>query len=98
MWERHRSQILERVAILERAAAAVAANQLSASDRAAAHAAAHKLAGTLGMFNLPRGTEVAREIELLYSQETAPRASSGPQLAAMTTELRTMIENRKSNR
>lgn len=98
MWERHRSQILERVAVLEAAALAVAANHLSASDREAAHAAAHKLAGTLGMFNLTRGTDVAREIELMYFKESALLAASGQQLAAMAAELRTMIEDRKSNR
>jgi len=50
-----------RVAVLEAAAAAFAANRLSAEERAAAHGAAHKLAGTLGTFGLdeaqfwPRG-------------------------------------------
>ncbi len=97
MWTRHRSQILERVAILEDAASAVAAKILTAAEREAAHAAAHKLAGTLGMFNLKRGTDLARELEQVYAQDSAPPAASGQQLATMATELRTMIENRKSS-
>ncbi len=97
MWARHRSQILERVAVLEAAASAVTANNLSASDRDAAQAAAHKLAGTLGTFNLARGTDLARELEQVYSRESAPPAASGQQLASMAAELRTMIENRKSS-
>ena len=42
------------------------------AQREAAHAAAHKLAGTLGTFNLARGTELAREFELLFSAEPRP--------------------------
>ncbi len=97
LWTRHRSQILERVVVLEAAASAVTANKLSASDCAAAQAAAHKLAGTLGMFNLMRGTVVARELEQIYSRGSAPPGAAGQQLASMATELRTMIENRKSS-
>ncbi len=97
MWTRHRSQILERVAVLEAAASAVTANKLSTSDREAAHSAAHKLAGTLGMFNLARGTDLARELELEYSHQAAPPPTSGPRFASMAAELRTMIENRKSS-
>jgi hypothetical protein len=97
LWARHRSQIIERVVVLEAAASAVTANNLSASDREAAQAAAHKLAGTLGMFNLMRGTVVARELEQIYSRESAPPAAAGQRLASTAAELRTMIENRKSS-
>ena len=97
MWVRHRSQILERVAVLEAAASSVAAKNLSANEREAAQAAAHKLAGTLGMFNLARGTDLARELEQVYSGESAPPAASGKHLAALAAELRTMIEIRKSS-
>jgi HPt (histidine-containing phosphotransfer) domain-containing protein len=97
MWARHRTQILDRVTVLEAAASAVTANHLNAADRDAAHAAAHKLAGTLGMFNLTRGTELARELEQMYSLDSAPPTTSGQRLASMAAELRTMIENRKSS-
>lgn len=97
MWTRHRSQILERVAVLEAAASAVAAKKLTATEREAAHAAAHKLAGTLGMFSLQRGTDLAREFEQAYSQELAPAADSGKHLASLAAELRSMIENRSSD-
>jgi len=96
MWARHRSQILERVAVLEGAASAVASKTITAAEREAAHAAAHKLAGTLGMFNLMRGTDLARELELAYSQQPTRPAASGQELASMAAELRAMIENRKS--
>jgi HPt (histidine-containing phosphotransfer) domain-containing protein len=94
MWGRHRSQILERVAVLEAAASAIIAKSVTEAEREAAQAAAHKLAGTLGMFNLNRGTDLARELDLAYSSESALAAASGPHLASLATELRTMIENR----
>jgi hypothetical protein len=96
MWARHRSQILERVSVLEAAASAVAAKCLAEAEREAAQAAAHKLAGTLGMFNLDRGTDLARELDLAYSSESALAAASGPHLASLTSELRTMIESRQA--
>lgn len=95
MWERNRSQILERVAVLEAAAWAVTAKTLTESEREAAQAAAHKLAGTLGMFNLARGTDLARELDLAYSSESALATESGTDLATLAAELRTMIENRE---
>jgi HPt (histidine-containing phosphotransfer) domain-containing protein len=95
MWVRFRSQILERVATLESAASAVSAKSLTASECEAAHSAAHKLAGTLGMFNLERGTDLARELDLAYSRKSAPEAASGEHLASLAAELREMIENRK---
>src|ERR1700685_1321301 len=88
MWTRHRPQILERVAVLEAAASAVAAKTLTEAEREAAQAAAHKLAGTLGMFNLARGTDLARELDLAYSSESALAAASGKHLATLAAELR----------
>jgi HPt (histidine-containing phosphotransfer) domain-containing protein len=96
MWTRHRSQILERVAVLEAAASAVTAKTLTEAERVAAQAAAHKLAGTLGMFNLARGTDLARELDLTYSSESALATASGAHLATLATELRTIIESRRA--
>jgi hypothetical protein len=96
MWARHRSQILERVSVLEAAASAVTAKTLTEAQREAAQAAAHKLAGTLGMFNLDRGTDLARELDLTYSSESALATASGPHLAIQAAELRTMIESRQA--
>jgi HPt (histidine-containing phosphotransfer) domain-containing protein len=94
MWVSHRSQILERVSVLESAASAIAAKTLNEAEREAAQAAAHKLAGTLGMFNLNRGTDLARELDLAYSSESTLAAASDKHLASLTSELRTVIESR----
>jgi HPt (histidine-containing phosphotransfer) domain-containing protein len=93
LWARFLPEIRERISILESAAHSLAAGSLAVAQREAAHAAAHKLAGTLGTFNLPRGTELARELELAY--ESAPDSSSAPRLAGLTSELRSLVDSRK---
>ena len=97
LWVRFLPENRERVVTLEAAAAAVAAKKLTASHRETAKAAAHKLAGVLGTFSLTRGTVLARELEVAYSQESVPSASSGKRLAMLAAELRAMIESRKSS-
>jgi len=72
LWTRFLPQMLERVAILETAAAACNAGNLSIEQRQTANDAAHKLAGVLGTFDLPRGTILARELEGMYSREEGP--------------------------
>jgi HPt (histidine-containing phosphotransfer) domain-containing protein len=95
LWVRFLPEIRARVAILESAAAASVANSLELPQREAANAAAHKLAGTLGTFNLTHGTVLARQLELMYSQESGPDPKPGSRLASITAELRAIVENRK---
>lgn len=96
LWVRFFPEIGERVAILERAAQAVAAGNLTPSRREAAKAAAHKLAGVLGTFRLARGTDLARKLELAFSRESAPEPNIGKHLAAIAADLRATIESRGS--
>ena len=96
LWLRFLPEIRDRVATLEAAAAAVAAKKLTAPRREAAKAAAHKLAGVLGTFNLTRGTVLARETEVTYSRESAPSPGAGKRLTAIAAQLRAMVENRTS--
>ncbi len=96
LWLRFLPEIRERVAILEGAAALVAAQKLSGEEREAAQAAAHKLAGVLGTFNLTRGTVLARELEVTFSSESPPGPGSGARIAAVAAELRSMIESRRT--
>jgi len=100
MWTQFLPQMQERVAILEAAAQAFAAGHFSSDQYQVAQAAAHKLAGSLGIFGLTRGTDVARELELLYTQPAeAPPGGSDPnvteQLTEGAAELRIIIESRK---
>jgi HPt (histidine-containing phosphotransfer) domain-containing protein len=96
MWARFLPDIRDRISVLESAAAAAAANKLTAEQCEAAHATAHKLAGVLGTFGLMRGTELARRFEVEFSSAPGPDQDQGQALVAVAAEIRTMIENRKS--
>jgi HPt (histidine-containing phosphotransfer) domain-containing protein len=96
MWARFLPDIRERISVLEAAAAAAAANNLTVHLREDAHATAHKLAGVLGTFGLMRGTDLARRFEVEFSDEPGPDQNQGKALEAVATEIRAMIEDRKS--
>jgi HPt (histidine-containing phosphotransfer) domain-containing protein len=95
LWVRFLPEIRNRVDLLEAAAAACGANQLSTAQREAAQAAAHKLAGTLGTFNLTRGTVLAREFELLCDHEETPACRNAERLASIAKEIRAIVDSRK---
>ena len=95
LWAKFLPEMKERVAILEMAAAAFAADQLSQAQHEAANMAAHNLAGVLGTFGLTRGTVLARELEIMYSRENGPDPAMATQLRALAAELRTLVESRK---
>ena len=92
IWTKFLPDLEQRVTILEEAAQALAAGSLNKEQRASAHAAAHKLAGTLGTFGLHRGTDLARQAKLGFAEENAASAAD---LSSWITELRTVIDQRK---
>ena len=95
LWARFLPEMKQRVAILEAAAADFAAGSLGLPQQEAANAAAHKLAGVLGTFSLTKGTVLARELEIVYSNRDGPDPEAGARLASITAELRDIVENRR---
>lgn len=93
LWTKFLPDIEQRVALLEAAAKALAASELSDEQRVVAHGAAHKLAGTLGTFGMPRGTEVARKTEWLLVEN--PAADAAAELTGWAAELRMLVDGRK---
>jgi HPt (histidine-containing phosphotransfer) domain-containing protein len=80
LWQRNQPQVLERLALLDQAAAEPLTPQL----RQDAVATAHKLAGSLGMFGFHEGTRLARELELLLE---SPAVDTGT-VRTLTAQLR----------
>lgn len=75
-WERTKGAVLERVAVLDRAVAALQVGHLSPELFEQAQVAAHKLAGCLSLFGYPEGTRLGREIEQwLQTQGTTGQAT-----------------------
>lgn len=69
LWESFKEPILERLALLEDAIAALEEDRLSEDIRCEGQRAAHKLVGSLGMFGYPQGSEIARLMEILFQSE-----------------------------
>lgn len=88
LWERGLPLLRERLDVLDRAATATGAGELSQDLRIEAVEIAHKLAGSLGMFGYDHGTEVARQIEQLLG--VPPRATN--HLTALVGQLRETLQ------
>lgn len=69
LWERSTPLITERLNSLDVACEAALLERLSPLMRRGAADTAHKLAGSLGMFGYPRGTELARQIEQMLDSD-----------------------------
>lgn len=95
LWAQFLPQIEQRVATLERAAAAIADGSLTAAQCEQASAAAHKLAGVLGTFGLAGGTLLARQAEAAYSSGCPVDPSVKERLAEAASQLRSMVAARK---
>lgn len=70
LWQTSRPSILERLAALQDTRERLRRDPLDTQARGSGREAAHKLSGVLGVFGLPRGSELASAIEsLLVTQD-----------------------------
>ena len=68
VWSTSQGKLFTRMEHLEQAIALVKAEQITDSIAQIAEESAHKLAGSLGMFESVRGSELAKEIEQWFMQ------------------------------
>ena len=87
LWVEIQPVLEERLAALDKAAAAAGAGTLAQDLREEAESSAHKLAGSLGMYGYDEGTRVARELEVLL-ESAKPDAA---RLSALIAELRAAV-------
>jgi HPt (histidine-containing phosphotransfer) domain-containing protein len=92
LWERSRHTVVERAARLRSAGDLLSDNRLDQATQQSAVDSAHKLAGVLGTFGLPRGTDLAREAEVLFGQSTPPGKVEIERLQVLLAELTTLID------
>ncbi len=81
----------ERAALLQEAGTLLAQNRMDGATQLRAVDSAHKLAGVLGTFGLPRGTDLAREAEVLFGQHQPFAKVEIDRLQVLLTELTTLI-------
>jgi HPt (histidine-containing phosphotransfer) domain-containing protein len=92
LWERSRHTVVERAARLRTAGDLLSDNRLDQATQQSAVDSAHKLAGVLGTFGLPRGTDLAREAEVLFGQSMPPGKVEIERLQLLLAELTTLID------
>jgi diguanylate cyclase (GGDEF)-like protein len=94
IWEQHRADAFERVALLERAAASLSAGALADGERAEAQRSAHALHGTLGTFGFARASKAAAALELELEQTPLERAA---EIAVLVATVRRELQHADSD-
>ena len=92
LWSRSRESIAERLDVLRGTLRALRANPADTAARKAGGDAAHKLAGILGTFGLPHGTELARRSEVMLESPGPIRQYDLETLQQSIDQLHQMIE------
>jgi HPt (histidine-containing phosphotransfer) domain-containing protein len=94
MWKTSRPAILERFQTIRDAEKMLAAGSLDDGARKNAESAAHKLAGVLGTFGLPQGTQLASQIEALLASSSPLDTTHAHELARKLDELEAIIASK----
>jgi HPt (histidine-containing phosphotransfer) domain-containing protein len=92
LWSRSRETISERLDVLRATQRALRANPADKNARRAGADAAHKLAGILGTFGLPEGTNLARHAEVMLESAAPIRPFDLESLQKAIDQLHLMIE------
>jgi hypothetical protein len=85
LWRKNLPTIRERLDLMDRLGAAAALGTLDEPMRIEALGIAHKLAGSLGMYGYPQGTEVASKMERILKSPTPETLAT---LHTLATDLR----------
>ena len=94
LWLRSLPTMHERLAALRSGGERLRHDPGDLEARASARDAAHKLSGVLGIFGLPRGTEIAAEMEALLKSPEPLTPQSVIRLSAQVSELEAVIASK----
>ena len=94
LWLKSIPAMHERLAALRAAGERLSCDPGDAEARASARETAHKLSGVLAIFGLPRGTEIAAEIEALLKNQEPLAAHNLIWLSAQVSELESLIASK----
>jgi HPt (histidine-containing phosphotransfer) domain-containing protein len=88
LWVQSRPVVLERIDELQETARGLSEGRMTAQELEGARTEAHKLAGSLGTFGLPRGSELARDVE----QELETGGRNPALLSDLLAQLRAVVD------
>ncbi len=86
--------MMERVEALRSASEALGRNPADLQARSTGREAAHKLSGSLGVFGLPQGTELAAELERILKPGTPLNSQMAAAISRLIEELQAVIESK----
>ncbi len=92
VWELFKVHWQDQLSLLRQVSNQIATGDLSKTLVKQANVAAHRLVGALGTFGRPEGTEIARRIETLLTDELEPDPSTALHLSNLIERLRQVIE------
>jgi diguanylate cyclase (GGDEF)-like protein len=95
-WSQAYSKILDRLDVLDHAAAALLAGALGPDLRRQAESEAHKLAGSLGTFGLAAGSRFAREIERFLASQPSSSELKALRFSDLVVALRMEVQRAPS--
>jgi HPt (histidine-containing phosphotransfer) domain-containing protein len=96
LWNRSQALIVQRLGILGEAQRRLQADANDSGARVEGADAAHKLAGILGTFGMPKGTELARAAEELLENGAGLKEGQVAELGGWVNELEAMIRGRSN--
>lgn len=94
LWVKNYPILIERLALIRNATDKLNESSLDDQTRKAGEDAAHKLAGILGTFGLPRGSVLASKIEALLAGDASTCAQRAGELNSWVQELEAVIASR----
>jgi HPt (histidine-containing phosphotransfer) domain-containing protein len=91
VWQKSLPLLRDRVHALDQALTAIQSDQLTPELRSNAALEAHRLAGLLGTFGYPEGTDAARMLEIVFDSDAILTPQLAETLAPALTTLRTIV-------
>lgn len=92
VWERLKEKLDNRVAVIEQATTAMLQDTLNSELRQKAEKEAHKLAGSLGMFDFDQGSRLAQEMEHLFQLQESLNQKQRLRLSELVIALRQELQ------
>jgi hypothetical protein len=92
IWQRSKERVAGHVEILQQAKRLAFRSELDEPARLRAVDSAHKLAGVLGTFGLPRGTDLARVVEEAFGQPVKLSRAEIERIGAALDELSSLVK------
>ncbi len=93
LWHRFKDKIYQRLTVLETVKTAYLEREITPELRGQVISEAHKLAGSLGTFGFPVGTQLARKIEDLFLENPQLSASQQQEFIELLANLQELLQS-----